>query len=65
VKEDKKEIRSFRAELDGKWLMFEGLVPVFRYSVDEYCPIGEHELVIKVEDESGNVTEKKINFTRL
>jgi hypothetical protein len=65
VKEDKKEIRSFRAELDGKWLMFEGLGPVFRYSVDEYCPIGEHELVIKVEDEAGNVTEKKINFTRL
>jgi hypothetical protein len=65
VKEDKKEIRSFRAELDGKWLMFEGLGPVFRYRVDEYCPIGEHELVIKVEDEAGNVTEKKINFTRL
>jgi hypothetical protein len=65
VQEDKKEIKSFRAELDGKWLMFEGLGPVFRYRVDEYCPPGEHELVIKVEDEAGNQTEKQIRFTRM
>ena len=65
VKEDKKEIRHFRAELDGKWLMFEGLGPVFRYRVDEYCPPGEHELVIRVEDEAGNETVKRFNFTRL
>ncbi len=65
VQDNKKEIRSFRAELDGKWLMFEGLGPVYRYSVDEYCPPGEHELVIKVEDEAGNKTEKRFEFTRL
>ncbi|MFN9116218.1 MAG: hypothetical protein ACK5XN_39745, partial [Bacteroidota bacterium] len=65
VKEDKNEIRSFRAELDGKWLMFEGLGPVFRYRVDEYCPPGDHELVIIVEDEAGNQTEKRIRFTRM
>jgi murein DD-endopeptidase MepM/ murein hydrolase activator NlpD len=65
VKEDKNEIRSFRAELDGKWLMFEGLGPVFRYRVDEYCSPGEHELVIIVEDEAGNQTEKRIRFTRM
>lgn len=65
VKEDKKEIRSFRAELDGKWLMFEGLGPVYRYRVDEYCPPGEHELVIRVEDEAGNETVKRLKFTRL
>jgi murein DD-endopeptidase MepM/ murein hydrolase activator NlpD len=64
VKEDKKEIRNFRAELDGKWLMFEGLGPVFRYRVDEYCPPGEHELVITVKDEAGNETVKRIRFTR-
>jgi hypothetical protein len=65
VNEDKKEIANFRAELDGKWLMFEGLGPVFRYRVDEHCPPGEHELVIMVEDEAGNKTEKRIRFTRL
>ena len=65
VNEDKKEIRSFRAELDGKWLMFEGLGPVYRYKVDEYCPPGEHELLIQVEDEAGNMSEKRIKFTRI
>jgi murein DD-endopeptidase MepM/ murein hydrolase activator NlpD len=65
VIEDKKEIRSFSATLDGNWLMFEGLGPVFRYKVDEYCPPGEHELIIKVEDEAGNLSEKKVRFTRL
>jgi murein DD-endopeptidase MepM/ murein hydrolase activator NlpD len=65
VNEDKKEIRSFRAELDGKWLMFEGLGPVYRYKVDEYCPPGEHELLIQVEDEAGNLSEKRIKFTRI
>jgi hypothetical protein len=65
VKEDKKEIRIFRAELDGKWLMFEGLGPTYRYRVDEYCTPGEHELLIQVEDEAGNQTEKKIRFKRI
>lgn len=65
VKEDKKEIRQFRAELDGKWLMFEGLGPVFRYKTDEHCPPGEHEIRFFAEDEAGNVTEKKIRFKRL
>jgi hypothetical protein len=65
VNEDKKEIRSFRAELNGKWLMFEGLGPVYRYRVDEYCTLGEHELLIQVEDEAGNQTIKKIRFTRI
>jgi hypothetical protein len=64
VQDNNKEIRSFRAELDGKWLMFEGSGPEFRYRVDEYCPPGEHELVIKVEDEAGNKTEKIIVFRR-
>jgi len=64
VAENKKEIRSFRAELNGNWLLFAGLGPVYRYKVDEYCPPGEHELKIRVEDEAGNVTEKVIRFTR-
>jgi murein DD-endopeptidase MepM/ murein hydrolase activator NlpD len=64
VADNKKEIRSFRAELDGEWLLFSGLGPVFRYRVDEYCPAGEHELKLITEDEAGNTTERIIRFTR-
>ncbi|HEX4957297.1 MAG TPA: M23 family metallopeptidase [Lacibacter sp.] len=64
VADNKKEIRRFRAELDGEWLMFSGLGPVFRYRVDEYCTAGEHELKLIVEDEAGNSTERVIRFTR-
>ena len=62
--DNKKEIRSFRAELDGEWLLFSGLGPVYRYRVDEHCPPGEHELKISVEDEAGNKIERVIRFTR-
>ncbi|MFT3846602.1 MAG: M23 family metallopeptidase [Lacibacter sp.] len=64
VNDNKKAIRSFRAELDGNWLMFTGLGPVYRYKVDEYCPAGEHELRLIAEDEAGNTTERIIQFTR-
>ncbi|HLO38811.1 MAG TPA: hypothetical protein VK173_09975, partial [Lacibacter sp.] len=64
VADNKKTIYSFRAELDGEWLMFSGLGPVYRYRVDEHCPPGEHELKIRVEDEAGNSTERMIRFTR-
>jgi murein DD-endopeptidase MepM/ murein hydrolase activator NlpD len=64
VADNKKEVKKFRAELDGNWLMFTGLGPVFRYSVDEHCPPGEHELKFIVEDEAGNITELILHFTR-
>ena len=52
-------VRSFRAELDGKWLMFsndKGRSHI--YIFDEQCPYGVHELKVRVEDAVGNVTEK-------
>jgi Peptidase family M23 len=52
-------VRSFRAELDGKWLMFsndKGRNHI--YIFDEQCPYGVHELKVRVEDAVGNVTEK-------
>lgn len=64
VNDNKKTIHSFRAELDGDWLMFAGLGPVYRYSVDEHCAPGEHELRLVAEDEAGNTTERIIRFTR-
>lgn len=52
-------VRSFRAELDGKWLMFsndKGRSHV--YFFDEQCPYGLHELKVRIEDVVGNITEK-------
>jgi hypothetical protein len=56
---DNYAVRSFRAELDGKWLKFsndKGRNHI--YIFDEQCPYGVHELKVKVEDIVGNVTEK-------
>jgi len=52
-------VRSFRAELDGEWLMFsndKGRSHI--YFFDEQCPYGVHELKVRVEDVAGNITEK-------
>lgn len=58
-------IKNFRAELDGKWLMFtndKGRTFVYRF--DEHCGPGKHDLKISVEDAVGNRTEKVFTFTR-
>ncbi len=58
-------VRSFRAELDGKWLMFTNdKGRSWIYNFDEQCPFGVHELKVKVEDIVGNVTEKTWWFKR-
>jgi hypothetical protein len=56
---DNSGIKSFHAELDGKWLMFtndKGRNWIYKF--DEQCPFGVHELKVRVEDIVGNVTEK-------
>lgn len=56
---DNFSVKSFRAELDGKWLMFtndKGRNWIYRF--DHRFPRGTHELKVIVEDEAGNVTEK-------
>lgn len=56
---DMSGIKSFHADLDGKWLMFtndKGRNWIYKF--DEQCPFGVHELKVKVEDIAGNVTEK-------
>jgi murein DD-endopeptidase MepM/ murein hydrolase activator NlpD len=58
-------IKSFRAELDGKWLMFTNdKVKNFIYIFDEQCPFGNHELKLRVEDLAGNITEKTWYFKK-
>ena len=59
------EIKNFRAELDGKWLMFSNdKGRKYIYTFDERCPRGKHELKVSVEDEAGNITERIVHFTR-
>ena len=64
-KDNNDEIENFRAELDGKWLMFTNdKGRLFIYKFDEMCGKGTHELKISVSDEAGNITEKTYHFTR-
>ena len=64
-KDNNETIKNFRAELDGKWLMFTNdKGKVFIYKFDEMCPRGNHELKISVQDEAGNTAEKIYHFTR-
>ncbi|MGH2646031.1 MAG: M23 family metallopeptidase, partial [Ginsengibacter sp.] len=64
-KDNNEAIKNFRAELDGKWVMFTNdKGRLFIYKFDEMCPHGNHELKISVQDEAGNPTEKIYHFTR-
>ncbi len=65
VTDNMKEIKNFRAELDGKWLRFTNdKGRSFIYKFDEMCSSGNHELKVSVEDEAGNRTVKVFHFTR-
>ena len=64
VTDNNKKIKYFRAELDGKFLMFSQRGNRFTYNFDENCGIGEHILTITVKDIVGNISEEKIQFKR-
>ncbi len=65
VTDNMKEIKNFRAELDGKWLRFTNdKGRSFIYKFDEMCLSGNHELKVSVEDEAGNVATKIFHFVR-
>jgi len=62
---DNSGIKSFRAELDGQWLMFTNdKAAAWIYNFDERCPYGVHRLKIIIEDIVGNVTAKEWWFKR-
>jgi len=53
-------IKSFRAEVAGQWLLFTNdKGRTWIYNFDEYFPQGISELVVSVEDEAGNITERR------
>lgn len=64
VSEDRTSVKTFRAELDGKWICFEPRGDIFFYTFDEHCPKGKHRLKITVTDENGNIQTLVYNFTR-
>jgi hypothetical protein len=64
VSDNFKEIKSFRVELDGKWLMFSHTGNSYTYRMDEHCTPGEHVLKVVAEDEAGNTTTAIYHFTR-
>jgi hypothetical protein len=57
-------VKQFRAELNGKWLLFEQSGHTFFYRFDDRCPKGRHNLKITAWDESGNKTVFHYPFTR-
>ena len=64
VRDDNKDIKNYRAELDSKWLRFVQRGNNFTYVFDEKCLPGEHELKISVDDEAGNNTTRIYRFKR-
>jgi hypothetical protein len=57
-------VKSFRAELDGKWILFEQHGSTWTYVFDEHCPKGVHRLVVTAKDENGNEAMASFTFTR-
>lgn len=61
---DASGIKSYRAELDGKWLMFSRRGNILTYTFDEHCQPGTHTLVFKVTDVAGNTGRYSVTFKR-
>ncbi len=61
---DASGISSYRAELDGKWLMLSRKGTVLTYTFDEHCPPGAHTLKLMVTDVAGNIGTHTLNFKR-
>ena len=63
-KDDIDDIDSFRAELDGKWLLFAASKDNFIYHFDEHCSKGAHSLNVTVTDFAGNTTKQIFTFIK-
>ncbi len=64
VKEETTSIKEFRAEVNGKWLLFEPFGGVYVYKLDEHFPKGKHEIVVRVKDENENERVGRYQFVR-
>ncbi|MCK7557918.1 hypothetical protein MKQ70_24075 [Chitinophaga sedimenti] len=61
---DASGIKSYRADLDGKWLLFSRKGNVITYTFDDHCRPGNHQLVITAYDVAGNEATYTLNFKR-
>jgi hypothetical protein len=64
VNEDITSVKTYRAELDGKWISFEPRGNTFFYTFDEHCPKGKHRLTVTAGDENDNSKTYVYTFTR-
>jgi hypothetical protein len=64
VTEKLTSVKTFRAELDGRWLLFEPTGTTYTYLFDSHCPKGRHELVVTAADENGNSSRLVYHFMR-
>lgn len=61
---DASGIKTYRAELDGKWLRLSRKSNVLSYNFDEHCPPGNHTLTLTVTDIANNQTTYTLPFKR-
>lgn len=66
IQDDFSGISTYYGTIDGEWVLFEydAKYSLLRHRFERSLPRGSHELVLEVEDNKGNVTERKIRFTR-
>lgn len=64
IGDDLSGVKEYRAELDGKWLMFAQKGNLIYYTFDEHCERGEHRLKLTVTDEANNQSDYILNFKR-
>ena len=64
AKEALTSVKSFTAELNGKWICFEQMGDTFVYEFDEHCKKGKHKLVVSATDENNNTQTLTYNFKR-
>lgn len=64
VTDDVGEIKSFKAFVDGQWLMFSRKNDLFIHAFDGRVTPGRHQLRVLAEDIAGNVAERTFTFIR-
>lgn len=64
VRDELTSVKSFRGELDGKWILFEQHGSNWFYEIDNRCSKGNHTLVVTATDENGNTRTQTYTFVR-
>ncbi len=57
-------VASFRAELNGQWLLYDRKGNEFTVTVPADCKPGKHQLAITIADVAGNTTRQVVNFIK-